>query len=148
MNQEVTSTTSLSFPQRLLVSNIPDGALPQGIWLVVRLAVGGLMIHNGIDKLADVQGFADNVVSFVGLPSNTPQCYSTSGHNECCNILPYQSRWTCSFSVRNCISVCNCLHTSSGMRLREVVAGCANCEEVQSLMLTYELHNTLQDLTL
>lgn len=26
------------------------------------------MIHNGLDKLNDVQGFADNVVSFMGLP--------------------------------------------------------------------------------
>ncbi len=36
--------------------------------LVVRVLVGLLMIHNGLDKLADVQGFADNVVSFIGLP--------------------------------------------------------------------------------
>ena len=35
---------------------------------VVRVVVGFLMIHNGLGKLADVQGFADNVVSFIGLP--------------------------------------------------------------------------------
>ena len=26
------------------------------------------MIHNGLDKLADIQGFADTVVSYIGLP--------------------------------------------------------------------------------
>lgn len=26
------------------------------------------MIHNGLNKLADVQGFADNVISLIGLP--------------------------------------------------------------------------------
>ena len=30
--------------------------------------MGCLMIHNGLGKLGDVQGFADNVVSFIGLP--------------------------------------------------------------------------------
>jgi len=37
-------------------------------WLMLRLAAGGLMIHNGLDKLADVSGFASGVVSFIGLP--------------------------------------------------------------------------------
>ena len=40
----------------------------QVLWLLMRLSAGGLMIHNGLDKLADVQGFADNVVAFIGLP--------------------------------------------------------------------------------
>lgn len=26
------------------------------------------MIHNGLDKLADVSGFAEGVVSYIGLP--------------------------------------------------------------------------------
>ena len=67
-NQEIASATTLSFPQRLLMSNAPDGVLFQGFWLAARLAVGGLMIHNGLNKLADVQGFADNVISLIGLP--------------------------------------------------------------------------------
>ena len=67
-NQEVASATGLSFPRLLLVSNTSDSALFQAFWLVVRLAVGGLMIHNGLDKLADIQGFADGVVSYIGLP--------------------------------------------------------------------------------
>ncbi|NEP57465.1 MAG: DoxX family protein [Symploca sp. SIO2G7] len=66
--QETVSATTLSFPQRLLVSNIPDDASYQFLWLALRLVGGGLMIHNGFDKLADVQGFAESVVSFMGLP--------------------------------------------------------------------------------
>jgi len=66
--QETASATTLSFAQRLLISNTPNGVLFQVFWLAVRLVVGGLMIHNGLDKLADVQGFADNVVSTIGLP--------------------------------------------------------------------------------
>ncbi|MEL7085433.1 MAG: DoxX family protein [Cyanobacteria bacterium P01_G01_bin.4] len=58
----------LSLLQKLLGSSFPDKAVFQVLWLVARLALGGLMIHNGLDKLADVQGFADNVVSFIGLP--------------------------------------------------------------------------------
>ena len=40
----------------------------QILWLVMRVGAGGLMIHNGLDKLADIQGFADNVVAYIGLP--------------------------------------------------------------------------------
>ncbi|MBD2093226.1 DoxX family protein [Microcoleus sp. FACHB-1515] len=40
----------------------------QIIWTVFRVAVGLLMVHNGLSKLADVQGFANGVVSFIGLP--------------------------------------------------------------------------------
>lgn len=65
----------------MTISKTNDGLLPsifsstfanstwlQGSALLVRLVVGLLMIHNGLDKLADVQGFADNVVAFIGLP--------------------------------------------------------------------------------
>ncbi|MEM9538684.1 MAG: DoxX family protein [Cyanobacteria bacterium P01_E01_bin.42] len=53
----------------MLVSNTPDGFFFQAFWLAARVIVGALMIPNGFDKLADVQGFADNVVSnYIGLP--------------------------------------------------------------------------------
>lgn len=57
-----------SFLQRFLGSTTSDGAIFQATWLVTRLFSGGLMIHNGLDKLADVPGFADGVVSYIGLP--------------------------------------------------------------------------------
>ncbi len=37
-------------------------------WTAVRVIVGLLMIHNGLDKLADVPGFAKGVVAFMGIP--------------------------------------------------------------------------------
>ena len=40
----------------------------QIFWFVIRVSAGGLMIHNGLDKLADIQGFAANVVTYIGLP--------------------------------------------------------------------------------
>ena len=62
------SVSSSSLPQQLLAPGSSDSSLFQLMWLIARLAAGGLMIHNGLDKLADVQGFADNVVSYIGLP--------------------------------------------------------------------------------
>ncbi|ESA33603.1 hypothetical protein N836_20785 [Leptolyngbya sp. Heron Island J] len=61
-------STAPSLLQVLLASNTSNSSLFQVFWLVARLAAGGLMIHNGLDKLADIQGFADNVVSYIGLP--------------------------------------------------------------------------------
>ena len=61
-------TSSISLPQKLLAPGTSNSSLFQIVWLIIRLAAGGLMIHNGLDKLADVQGFADNVVTYIGLP--------------------------------------------------------------------------------
>lgn len=46
-----------------------DGdALFQSVWAILRVIVGIVMVHNGFDKLADIQGFADAYVSALGLP--------------------------------------------------------------------------------
>lgn len=50
------------------LSALSANTLTQVTWLVLRLSVGGLMIHNGLDKLADISGFAEGVISFIGLP--------------------------------------------------------------------------------
>ena len=56
-------------PLTLIVkSNFTGNSLFQSIWLVVRIMASALMIHNGFDKLADISGFADNVVATIGLP--------------------------------------------------------------------------------
>ncbi|MEM9805123.1 MAG: DoxX family protein [Cyanobacteria bacterium P01_D01_bin.56] len=62
------TTSLIPLPQQLLASATSDSSLFQIVWLIIRLAAGGLMIHNGLDKLADVQGFAENVVTYIGLP--------------------------------------------------------------------------------
>ncbi|NET10368.1 MAG: DoxX family protein [Symploca sp. SIO2B6] len=63
-----TTETNPSVLTRLFKSESTDNFLLQLTGLIVRVAVGLLMIHNGVDKLGDVQGFADNVVAFIGLP--------------------------------------------------------------------------------
>lgn len=57
-----------SLLSNLLSSSLTDNNTLQIALLIVRVSVGLLMIHNGFSKLADVQKFADNVVSFIGLP--------------------------------------------------------------------------------
>ncbi|MBX2863100.1 MAG: DoxX family protein [Leptolyngbyaceae cyanobacterium MAG.088] len=61
-------STNSSLVQTLLASNTTASTMFQIVWLLIRIIAGGLMIHNGLDKLADIHGFADNVVSFIGLP--------------------------------------------------------------------------------
>ncbi|MBL1173587.1 DoxX family protein [Pantanalinema sp. GBBB05] len=51
-----------------LQSTAIENRIGQVVWTIARVAVGLLMIHNGFSKLADVQGFASGVVSFIGLP--------------------------------------------------------------------------------
>lgn len=52
----------------LLQSDLSPNPLFQFAWLVIRVVVGLLMIHNGFSKLADVPGFADHVIGVIGLP--------------------------------------------------------------------------------
>jgi putative oxidoreductase len=37
-------------------------------WMVLRVVAGLVMIHNGLDKLADIPSFADAYVRVIGLP--------------------------------------------------------------------------------
>ncbi|AFY65924.1 DoxX family protein [Geitlerinema sp. PCC 7407] len=37
-------------------------------WTVLRLVVGIMMIHNGLDKLGNIEGFAEAYVKVIGLP--------------------------------------------------------------------------------
>ncbi|MBD2079388.1 DoxX family protein [Leptolyngbya sp. FACHB-17] len=52
----------------ILQSDLSLNPAFQAVWLGVRVLVGALMIHNGFSKLADVQGFVDNVMSVIGFP--------------------------------------------------------------------------------
>lgn len=55
----------------VLQSNLSNNLSFQIIWFIVRILAGLLMIHNGLDKLSDISGFADNVVTVIGLPYPT-----------------------------------------------------------------------------
>lgn len=67
-NPQADTQSNSGLVQALLGSSSTESPLFHVFWLVARVVAGGLMIHNGLDKLADVQGFADHVVSFIGLP--------------------------------------------------------------------------------
>ena len=52
----------------LFDSHLAPNVWSQIAWTILRVFVGLLMIHNGFSKLADVEGFAEGVVTFIGLP--------------------------------------------------------------------------------
>lgn len=47
-----------------LVPNYPS----QVAWTVLRVVAGTVMIHNGLDKLSNIESFAEAYVSVIGLP--------------------------------------------------------------------------------
>lgn len=40
----------------------------QTAWAILRTVVGVMMIHNGIDKLSNIESFAEAYVAYIGLP--------------------------------------------------------------------------------
>ena len=63
-----TTQTNNSLLAAIFQSNSSDNILFQIVWLIVRILASVLMIHNGLEKLEDVPGFAENVVAAIGLP--------------------------------------------------------------------------------
>ena len=63
-----TTQTNNSLLTVIFKSNSSDNILFQIVWLIVRILASVLMIHNGLEKLEDVPGFAENVVAVIGLP--------------------------------------------------------------------------------
>ena len=49
-------------------SNISPGFWSQCGWALLRSCLGIMMVHNGIDKLSDIQGFSQAYVEVIGLP--------------------------------------------------------------------------------
>ena len=58
--------TSLLTP--VLRPNFTPTYPSQAAWTVLRLVAGLVMIHNGLDKLADINSFAEAYVKVIGLP--------------------------------------------------------------------------------
>ncbi len=40
----------------------------QTTWAILRVVVGIMMIHNGLDKLSNIESFAEAYVAYIGLP--------------------------------------------------------------------------------
>ncbi len=52
----------------VLKPNVSTNAWSQSVWTVLRVVAGLVMIHNGLDKLSNIQSFAEAYVSVLGLP--------------------------------------------------------------------------------
>ncbi|MEL6787967.1 MAG: DoxX family protein [Cyanobacteria bacterium J06607_15] len=48
--------------------NVAPNFWQQTSWAILRTVVGIMMIHNGIDKLANIESFAEAYVAYIGLP--------------------------------------------------------------------------------
>jgi putative oxidoreductase len=57
-----------AFMTGLLRPSFAPSYLSQFAWTTLRVVAGLVMIHNGLDKLADIPGFADAYVRVIGLP--------------------------------------------------------------------------------
>ena len=54
---------------RLVVSSeLASASLTQASILLFRVVLGTVMVHNGLDKLGDINGFAEAYVEVIGLP--------------------------------------------------------------------------------
>lgn len=63
---------SLTFPKQILSNVLRSDSVPPSLsqvgWTMLRVIAGLMMIHNGLDKLADIEGFAVAYVEVIGLP--------------------------------------------------------------------------------
>ena len=48
--------------------NVTPNFWQQTSWAILRTVVGIMMIHNGTDKLANIESFAEAYVAYIGLP--------------------------------------------------------------------------------
>lgn len=54
--------------QSLLKPNVQPNFWNQTTWAILRVVVGIMMIHNGLDKLSNIESFAEAYVAYIGLP--------------------------------------------------------------------------------
>ncbi|NET52665.1 MAG: DoxX family protein [Merismopedia sp. SIO2A8] len=52
----------------VLKPNINSNLASQTTWAVLRAIIGIMMVHNGLDKLANIESFAQAYVAYLGLP--------------------------------------------------------------------------------
>ncbi|MEM9161547.1 MAG: DoxX family protein [Cyanobacteria bacterium P01_F01_bin.4] len=48
--------------------NVNPNVWSQSTWAILRVVVGVMMVHNGFDKLANIESFAQAYVAYLGLP--------------------------------------------------------------------------------
>lgn len=52
----------------VLRPNLAPNYWSQAAWLILRVVAGVVMIHNGLDKLSNIESFAEAYVKVIGLP--------------------------------------------------------------------------------
>jgi putative oxidoreductase len=52
----------------LFKTELNENAIVPAAWMIFRAVVGIMMIHNGVNKLTDIEGFASAYVEVIGLP--------------------------------------------------------------------------------
>jgi putative oxidoreductase len=53
---------------RVFRSTATPGFWSQAVWTLLRVCIGVTIIHNGMNKLSDIPGFAEAYVKVIGLP--------------------------------------------------------------------------------
>ncbi|MEO0457028.1 MAG: DoxX family protein [Cyanobacteria bacterium P01_A01_bin.114] len=48
--------------------NVNPNVWSQSTWAILRVTIGVMMVHNGFDKLANIESFAQAYVAYLGLP--------------------------------------------------------------------------------
>ena len=62
------NSRTLSFLTALFRPNLTANYWSQSVWTILRVVAGIVMIHNGLDKLANIESFAKAYVEYIGLP--------------------------------------------------------------------------------
>ncbi|MBD1845900.1 DoxX family protein [Cyanobacteria bacterium FACHB-63] len=57
-----------AFLTTLLKPTVTPNFWSQTVWAILRAVLGIMMIHNGLDKFADIESFAHAYVEVIGLP--------------------------------------------------------------------------------
>ncbi len=61
-------STFSPFVSKILKPNYQANFWSQTTWAILRAVVGLMMIHNGLDKLGNIESFAEAYVAYIGLP--------------------------------------------------------------------------------
>lgn len=57
-----------SLPLNVIKPNYEANFGSQTAWAILRAVLGVMMIHNGLDKLGNIESFAEAYVAYIGLP--------------------------------------------------------------------------------
>lgn len=57
-----------SWVTKIFRPNVSPNFWNQTTWAIFRVVVGIMMIHNGLDKLSNIESFAEAYVAYIGLP--------------------------------------------------------------------------------